>query len=69
NLMARATLASLLSFSFGAFFAHLAYEYYFFYPVAIAVGLQHVARTTRITAPARKDDFVFNPQVLAAQES
>ena len=69
NLMARATLASLLSFSFGAFFAHLAYEYYFFYPVAIAVGIQHVARTTRIIAPARKDDFVFNPQVLAAQES
>jgi O-antigen ligase len=45
-LMARATLASLLSFVFGAFFAHLAYEYYLFYPVAIAVGLDYIARST-----------------------
>jgi O-antigen ligase len=44
-LMARATLASLLSFVFGAFFAHLAYEYYLFYLVAIAIGIQHIART------------------------
>jgi O-antigen ligase len=43
-LMARATLASLLSFVFGAFFAHLAYEYYLFYPVAIAVGIRCIAR-------------------------
>lgn len=45
-LMARATLASLLSFVFGAFFAHLAYEYYLFYPVAIAVGVHYIARST-----------------------
>ncbi len=45
-LLARATLASLLSFVFGAFFAHLAYEYYLFYPVAIAVGIHYIARST-----------------------
>src|SRR5215471_2289417 len=43
NLMARATLASLLSFAFGAVFAHLAYEYYLFYPVANAVGIYAIA--------------------------
>jgi O-antigen ligase len=43
QLIARATKASLLSFAFGAFFAHLAYEYYCFYPLAVAVGVQHVA--------------------------
>jgi O-antigen ligase len=48
GLMSRATLASLLSFAFGAFFAHLAYEYYFFYLVAIAVGIRHVARSTKL---------------------
>jgi O-antigen ligase len=46
-LMSRATLASLLSFVFGAFFAHLAYEYYLFYPVAIAVALHQIARAAR----------------------
>lgn len=47
RLMARATLASLISFGFGAFFAHIAYEYYLFYSVAIAVGIQQVARATQ----------------------
>jgi O-antigen ligase len=47
SLMARATLASLISFAFGAFFAHIAYEYYLFYPVAIAVGIQHVTRAAQ----------------------
>jgi O-antigen ligase len=43
NLMARATLASLLSFAFGAFFVHLAYEYYVFYQVAIAAAIWRLA--------------------------
>jgi O-antigen ligase len=52
RLMAGATLASLLSFSFGAFFAHIAYEYYLFYPVAVAVGLRYCAlRELAIAAP------------------
>jgi O-antigen ligase len=45
GLLARATLASLLSFVFGAFFAHLAYEYYLFYPVAIAVGIHYIVQS------------------------
>jgi O-antigen ligase len=52
-LLARATLASLLSFVFGAFFAHLAYEYYLFYPIAIAVGIHTMARAT--VQPRRAD--------------
>lgn len=39
NLMARATLVSVVSFAFSGFFAHLAYEYYFYYPAGIATGL------------------------------
>jgi O-antigen ligase len=69
SLMARATLASLLSFVFGAFFAHLAYEYYIFYPVAIAVGTQHAARTMQTLSLTPKGNFVLESQVLAAQES
>jgi len=45
NRMARATLASLMAFVFGAFFAHIAYEYFLYYPVAIGVGLEYVHRT------------------------
>ncbi|HTD22907.1 MAG TPA: O-antigen ligase family protein [Terriglobales bacterium] len=69
SLMARATLASLLSFVFGAFFAHLAYEYYIFYPVAIAVGTQHAARTMQTLSLTPKGNFVLESQVLVAQES
>jgi len=43
-LMARATLASVVCFAFGGLFANLAYDYYIFYAIAIAVGLQRVAR-------------------------
>jgi putative inorganic carbon (hco3(-)) transporter len=43
KLMARATLVSLLSFIFGAFFAHIGYEYFLYYPVAFAVGIQNIA--------------------------
>ena len=51
NLMARATWVSLLSLIFGSLFAHIAYEYFLFYPVAIAAGIAHVARTTQPTWP------------------
>jgi O-antigen ligase len=46
SIMSRATLVSLLSFILGAFFAHLAYGYYLFYPLAIAVGIHSIARAT-----------------------
>jgi O-antigen ligase len=54
--LSRATLASLLSFVFAALFAHLAYEYYCFYPVAVAAGIQHTAR-----------HLAFDPQPGACQ--
>jgi O-antigen ligase len=44
NLIVSATLVSLLSFAFGACVAHLAYDYYFFYIVAIASSLGCIAR-------------------------
>jgi O-antigen ligase len=66
NLMARATLASLLSFAFGALFAHLAYEYYLFYLVAIGVGIQQVARTVQAISLAPAGDFASSPRIAAA---
>jgi len=50
KFMARATLVSLLSFIFGAFFAHIGYEYFLYYPVAFAVGIQNIARTIEGTS-------------------
>jgi O-antigen ligase len=50
-LMARATLVSVVSFAFGGLFANLAYDYYVFYSIAIAVGLQVVARSVRDGRP------------------
>ncbi len=50
--MARAALVSLLAFAFGAFFAHIAYEYFLYYPIAIAVGIQYLAHTKE-TVPNR----------------
>lgn len=43
SLMASATLVSLLAFAFGACVAHLGYDYYFFYIVAIACGVRRIA--------------------------
>lgn len=48
--MARAALASLIAFVFGAFFAHIAYEYFLYYPIAIAVGVQYLASTRETAA-------------------
>jgi O-antigen ligase len=62
GLMAGAALASVLSFIFGAFFAHLAYEYYLFYPIAIAVGIHHIA----LTAPATHQVEPCSPWQMAA---
>ena len=53
SLMAGATLVSLLSFAFGACVAHLAYDYYFFYIVAIASSLGSIARES---GPAIDDE-------------
>jgi O-antigen ligase len=47
NWLARATLVSLIAFVFGGFFAHIAYEYYLYYPIAIGVGLAHLSGAMR----------------------
>ncbi len=57
NLLARATQVSLLSFAFGAFFAHLAYEYFFFYLVGIGAGIQQIAGTMQAISSAPPGDF------------
>lgn len=51
DLMARATLVSLLSFALGALFAHKGYDYYAYTgPIAIAVGIQHIATSKQIAS-------------------
>ena len=62
--MARATWVSLLSFVFGAFFAHIGYEYFLYYPVAIAVGLQYLSRTT--PAPSGSMAHSLIPELQAS---
>ncbi|PYT85493.1 MAG: hypothetical protein DMG41_23550 [Acidobacteria bacterium] len=64
KLMARATWVSLLSFVFGAFFAHIGYEYFLYYPVAIAVGLQYLSRTT--PAPSGSMAHSLIPELQAS---
>ena len=54
RLMASATLVSLLSFAFGASVAHLAYDYYFFYVVAIGSSLVGIARESNLTTNAQR---------------
>jgi O-antigen ligase len=63
RLMASATLASLLSFTFGACVAHLGYDYYFFYIVAIACCLGCIARERTTTA---EDDRATHLQMSTA---
>ncbi len=41
-LLARATQASIMSFMFSGFFAHLAYDYYLYYLIGFSVALQSV---------------------------
>ena len=47
RVLSRATLVSIYSFMFGAFFAHLAYDYYFFYLAGIGVALHAVMLRSR----------------------
>jgi len=66
NLLARATQVSLLSFAFGAFFAHLAYEYYFFYLVGIGVGIQQTTGALQGVSAAPDGDSSSTAQIAAA---
>jgi O-antigen ligase len=65
SFMARATLVSLLSFIFGAFFVHVAYEYYFFYPVAVAVAIRSLAQKHQSSGVATQTGV--EPQQLVAE--
>lgn len=60
NLLARATLVSVVSFAFGGFFANLAYEYYFFYLAAIAAGLDYMAQRMLQTLSAQTANLSSN---------
>lgn len=57
KLMARATFVSLLSSVFGAFFAHIGYEYFLYYPIAVGVGLQQIDRTAHRAPAAAIEPF------------
>lgn len=66
NLMARATLVSLLSFILGAFFAHKGYDYYVYAgPIAIAVGLQQIVATEQTTFVPVSRNLTSQPQQLS----
>lgn len=66
NLLARATQVSLLSFAFGAFFAHLAYEYYFFYLVGIGVGIQQITGVLQAVSSVPGGDFSTTAHIVAS---
>ena len=51
--MARATWCSLVSFLFGACFAHISYEYFLYYPVAFAAGIEYIAARTLLSADSQ----------------
>jgi O-antigen ligase len=63
NLLARATVISILSVVFGGFFAHLAYDYYFYYFVGISVALQ--AHSKRESAESEPDENLAAEPAMA----
>src|SRR5581483_6976826 len=65
QMMARATLVSLLSFAFAGFFAHLAYDYYLYYLVGFSVVLQRIVYGSRNRKPSPAAQPAFVPAELA----
>jgi O-antigen ligase len=66
NLMARATLVSLLSFMLGAFFAHKGYDYYVYTgPIAVAVGVQRIAVARQKAFASVDPSLASQPQDLS----
>jgi len=60
NLMARGTLVSVVSFVFAGFFAHVAYDFFFYYPAGIAAGLWTIVReSAKVPAPSAKSRRMF----------
>lgn len=66
KLLAGATLASLVSFAFGACFAHIGYEYFLYTcPIALAVGIQRViAAEPPLTGEASASSLPPESQLL-----
>jgi len=62
---ARAALVSLAAFVLGAFFAHIGYQYFLYYPIAIAVGVQYLA-STKEPAPAKNYARAVRPSLTNA---
>src|SRR6266478_6413758 len=60
RLLARATLVSAVAFAFGAFFAHLGYEYIFYYVAGIAASLWAISR--RSDAASQSADGSAEPR-------
>lgn len=50
HLLARATIASTLSFVFAGFFVHVAYDFFFYYVVGLSASLQHIAQVIMNTS-------------------
>ena len=67
RVMARATLAAILAFSFAAWFAHLAYGYYFFYLIAVACGLHSIAKAAGVESKVPVTQYT--PQLRPSFES
>jgi len=60
NLIARGTLVSVVSFVFGGFFAHLAYDFFFYYPAGIAAGLWAIVHeSANVPEPSAKSPRLF----------
>jgi len=53
RLLARATFASALAFAFGGFFAHLAYEFLFYYVVGISAAIWLIAQQSAEVSRSR----------------
>jgi len=65
NLMARATLVSLLSFILGAFFAHKGYDYYVYtVPIAVAVGIKQITTAKEMASMPIDRSLASQPQYL-----
>jgi O-antigen ligase len=58
RLLTKATTVSVCSFLFGGFFAHLGYDYYFYYIAGISGGLHILAQKTQISLslPSRQTE-------------
>jgi len=65
RLLARATFVSALAFAFGGLFAHLAYDFLFYYVVGISAAIWMIAQQSAEGFRSR----IGSPDALAAPPS